>query len=89
MLKVYEISHPDDEYEWIAANTAIEALSIYFKHNMVDVWDVLDSDIKELLPTKWDKIAIALDEDGEETETLTEYMTNNLTPDYIAGSMYQ
>jgi len=89
-LKIYEFRYPNqDNKEWVAAHTNIEAIKVLCFINEVDLIDFDDEDeLVELPESEWDTHAV-IDPDSEEpTITFTEWMKSNTKPDIIAGTMY-
>lgn len=96
-LKVFELRwNKQDEKEWICAHTNIEALKTYLSMTSTDIVDLDDEDeIVEIPESEWSKITIRNSEYDEndpedfESQTIEEYMRDQLRPDIIAGTMYE
>lgn len=95
-MNIYEIQWTSqDQKEWVAANTIIEALQTYCKVTGTDLFDLEDDDeIVEVPREKWPEMTVlntdydSTDPDDWYTKTFEEWMNENETPDVIAGSMY-
>lgn len=95
-LKVFELTwKSQDEKEWIAAHTNIEAIKTYLSITHTDITDLDDEDeIVEIPKEEWSKITIRNSEYNKtdpgvfETKTVEEYMKDCKSPDLIAGTMY-
>lgn len=57
-MKVFELNHPGDEKEWIAANTNVEAILYYALVTGCDHNDLDQSTITEISEDVWDSILI-------------------------------
>lgn len=97
MLKVFELRWTkQEEKEWIAANTNIEAIQTYLSITDMSIHE-LDSDgeIVEIPPEKWPNMTVRNSEynpndpDDVEEETFEQVMARLTTPDIIAGTMYE
>lgn len=87
-MKVYEFQW-GSEKEWVAANTAGEAIRVYCETTSIDPMmdiDELES-VLELPEAEWKALTILSDE-GEPSRTLAAIMQDCTTPQYIAGTMY-
>ena len=95
-LKIFELKwSSQDEKEWIAAHTNIEAIKTYCSITSINLIDFEEDDeIIELPESEWDKMTIRnIDydpQDGDDwmEKTFAEYMQNQTEPDIIAGTMY-
>lgn len=96
MMKVFELRwNKQDEKEWIAAHTNIEAIKTYLSITSTDIEDLDDEDeIVEIPKREWGKMTIhnadydPSDPDDAEFKTFKEYMKDCKKPDLIAGTMY-
>lgn len=96
-MKVFELRwNSQDEKEWIAANTNVEALKTYLSITSTDMVDLDDEDeIVEIPKEEWSKLSIRntdydpSDPEDWETETFEDYMKTCKSPDLIAGTMYE
>jgi len=95
-MNIYEIQWTSqDEKEWVAANTIIEALQTYCKVTGTDLFDLDETDeIVELPRKKWPEMTVrntdydSTDPDDWYIKTFEEWMNENDKPDVIAGTMY-
>ena len=95
-MKIFELRWiSQDEKEWVAANTNIEALKVYFAITDTDLTDMEDEDeIIELPKEKWAEMTVTnseydpTDPDDFESITFEEWMKTNKEPGIIAGTMY-
>jgi len=95
-LRIFELQHPDDEKEWIAAKSILEALQFYCSETSTDLIELDDYDIIELPQCKWDEHNIStpdlVDPEDEDSEHITipfsELIKGMTKPDIIAGTLY-
>jgi hypothetical protein len=95
-MKIFELRwNSQDEKEWIAANTNIEALKFYCSETSTDLHELEDEDeIVELPREKWAEMNVRntdydeTDPDDWEEKTFEEFMKDITRPDIIAGTMY-
>lgn len=89
-MKIFELRWTkQDEKEWIAADTNIEALKKYCSITGMDLSDFDELDeIIEIPESEWDKFSVR-EEDREEAITFRQWMKENKYPDIIAGTMYE
>lgn len=95
-MKIYELQwNEQDEKEWIAANTVIEALIFYSEltgTSLID-WDEVD-DIIEVPEEKWEELTVrntdydVNDPNDWESKSFKEFMKDCTKPEIIAGTMY-
>ena len=88
MMKIFELRWAaQDEKEWIAAHTNIEALKVYESITDVSLVDMDDDDeIVELPKEKWAEYTVKTE--GEPAVTFAEWMDGTVKPDIICGTMY-
>jgi len=97
MMKIFEFQWIDDEKEWIAANTIIEAIQTYCLITGIDLIELdAEGDIIELPKEKWSEMKVINteydpeeDPDDWEEKTYEEWMKEHTKPDIIAGTMYE
>lgn len=97
MLKVFELQWTSqDEKEWIAANTIIEALKTYCSITSTDLIDLEDEDnIIEVPKDKYSEMVIKnidydeSDPDDWKEQTFEQWLKEHTKPDIIAGTMYE
>lgn len=87
-MKIYEF-RIDEEREWVAANTVIEAIQTHATTLSMDLSDYnKEDDIVELPESEWDKHTVidTENEDKEPDMTFREWMEQykNMGPDIIA-----
>jgi len=95
-MKIFELNcSAQDEKEWIAANTNIEALKTYLSITGTDIIDLDDSDeITEVPEEKWEEMTVRNndydknDPNDWQEKTFAQWMKENKSPDIIAGTMY-
>lgn len=96
-LKVFEIRWTkQEEKEWIAARTNIEAIQTYLSITSMSIHEMdNDDEIVEIPREQWPNMIIANsdydpeDPDCKQFQTFEEYMLTATTPDIIAGTMYE
>ncbi len=96
-MKIFELRWTaQDEKEWIAADTNIEALKFYLSESSMDIDELDDIDeIVEVPKEDWSKISVRngeydeKDPDDWESKTFEEYMKDVHSPELIAGTMYE
>jgi len=90
-MKIFELKwNKQDEKEWIAAHTNIEAIKTYLSITSTDICDLDDEDeISEVHKDQWGKMTITNDDSELEPQTFEEYMKDCKHPDIIAGTMYE
>ena len=87
MIKIFEITHTDKHKEWIAADTLIEALRLYLGANNLELYDIEDSEIKEVdYRDNIFETGFILDENGIKT-SFGDYIKEN-GKGYLSGTMY-
>lgn len=95
-MKIFEFKWTSqDESEWVAANTLIEALKTYLATTGMDITELEDDDeIIEVPKEKWPELNVRntdfdpKDPDDWEEQTFEQWMGENHTPGIIAGTMY-
>jgi len=101
-MRIYEIKHADGEKDWLAVNgTNIEALSIYCECSEADLFDINDSEIKEVPRDDWDKLFVEnrneepdydddddVDIDCEDKQSFAEWVKENPTGGMIASTCF-
>lgn len=91
-MKIFEIIYKDDEKQWVAANTNIEALQEVLSIESTDI-DLM-TEIKELPEEKWDEWNVTNSEydetDAEDWETMTfrEFLSQAKSPQIISSTFY-
>lgn len=97
MLKVFELQWTSqDEKEWIAANTIIEAIKTYCSITSTDLVDLEDDDnIIEIPKEKYSEMFInnidydENDPDDWKEKSFEQWLKEHTKPDIIAGTMYE
>lgn len=95
-LKIFELRwNSQDEKEWVAAHTNIEALKYYCFETMTDLAEMEDEDeIIEIPESEWEKFTVRnndydkTDPEDRQEETFAEFMKDITAPTIIAGTMY-
>jgi hypothetical protein len=95
-LKIFELRWTNqDEKEWIAAHTNIDAIKQYCSITSTDLADLDEEDeVVELSESEWEKMTIKnvdydpSDPEDWEEKTFAEFMENRTCPDLVAGTMY-
>jgi len=95
-MKIFEIIYNDDEKQWVAAYTNIEALQEVLSSESTDI-DLM-KEIKELQEDKWDKWYVNnldYDENYEEDEenwdsvTFRQFLNNCKSTTIISSTFYE
>lgn len=97
MMKVFEFRwNSQDEKEWVAAHTNLEALKTYLAITDIDIVDLDDEDeIVEIPKEEWGKMTIRnieydmADPDDYEFKTFEDFMKDCKKPCIIAGTIYE
>lgn len=87
-MKIFEINWvSQNETEWVAAHTNIQAIKILCNASELTINDFEDTDeIIEVPEEKWNKMFI-INEDNQK-QTFQEWMNENTEPCIIAGTFY-
>jgi hypothetical protein len=97
-MKIFEIQwKSQDEKEWVAANTTIEALKVYCSITGMDLINFEDDDeIVEIPKEKWKEMTVfnwdydpENPEDNWKEKSFEQWMEEHSDPDIIAGTMYE
>lgn len=96
-MKIFELRWTSqDEKEWVAANTNIEALKTYLSITSTKIVDLEnDDEIVEIPEEKWDEMKMKnleydeTDPDDWKEKTFAQWMKEHTKPDIIAGTMYE
>lgn len=94
MKKIFEIIYNDGEKQWVAANTAIQALNQVLSIESTDI-DLME-DIIELPQDKWDSMSVTnseydeTDKDDWQQLTFMEFMNREASkyPQIISATFY-
>jgi hypothetical protein len=87
-MKIFEIRWSNGEKEWIAAESNLHAVRIYYSITGFNSFDFEEGDeIVELPKDKWATYTVKT-EDEDEPMTFEKWMSENKYPDIIAGTMY-
>jgi hypothetical protein len=97
MMKIFELRwNSQEEKEWIAANTNIEALKVYCSITGMDLKDLDDEDeILEVPEPEWKNLRVRYEDDSEDEQleedeisiTFKQWMERHHEPDLIASTI--
>ena len=86
-MKIFEIEHSDGEKEWVSGETNLDAINTYVSTTQCSLYDLKDSEIREVPKSKYSKYRIAM-EVGVEISFKTWMRDNHLRSEIICGTMY-
>lgn len=94
-MRIFKFTHEDGEIDIIAATKVLEATSILCNINDIDISDLETSDVVEVKKSEWDDIYYTKEDGSEfalinsmEGKTLSDWISENDHPGYIAGTEY-
>lgn len=91
-MKIFEIIYNDDEKQFVAANTNIEALKEVLETEDADIH--LMAEIKELPEYRWDDLLVnnldydETDPDDWDSMTFREFLNDCKSPQIISATFY-